>query len=120
MERPRSGPSERRVAVALIDLNEQTTLQAGSDTKPRRTVLAAYFRTADFVSAPSSGESGETLNSFSPACSQRNLYFTLCPGDVVRMGSPKVLPKTSSTATRPTSRSPVEPQGRAFLGSWPA
>jgi hypothetical protein len=46
------GPSERRAAVALIDPNEQTTLQAGSDTKPRRTVLAAYFRTADFVSEP--------------------------------------------------------------------
>ena len=27
-------------------------LQPGSDTKPRRTVLAAYFRTADFVSEP--------------------------------------------------------------------
>jgi hypothetical protein len=52
MERPRLGPSERRAAVALIDPNEQITLQAGSDTKPRRTVLAADFRTADFVSEP--------------------------------------------------------------------
>jgi hypothetical protein len=50
MERPLLGPSERRAAVALIDPNEQTTLQAGSDTKPCRTVLAAYFRIADFVS----------------------------------------------------------------------
>ena len=46
------GPSERRVAVALIDPNEQTTLQAGSGTKPRRTVLAGYFRIADFTSEP--------------------------------------------------------------------
>jgi hypothetical protein len=46
------GPSERRVAVALIDPNEQTTLQSRSDTKPRQTVLAAYFRTAEFVSEP--------------------------------------------------------------------
>src|SRR5262249_3817512 len=38
--------------VALIDPNEQTTPQAGSDTKPRRTVLAAYFRIADFTSEP--------------------------------------------------------------------
>ena len=52
MERPRSGPSERRAAVALIDPNEQTTLQAGSDTKLRRTLLAAYFRIADFTSEP--------------------------------------------------------------------
>ena len=52
MERPRLGPSERLVAVALIDPNEQTTLRAGSDTKPHRTILAAYFRTADFVSEP--------------------------------------------------------------------
>ncbi len=55
----------------------------------------------------SSGELDETLNSFSPPRSQRNLYFTLCPGDVVRMGSPKALPKTSSMATRPTSTSPA-------------
>jgi hypothetical protein len=39
-------------AVALIDPNEQTTLQAGSDTKPRQTLLAAYFRIADFTSEP--------------------------------------------------------------------
>ena len=36
--------------VALIDPNEQTTLEAGSDTKPRRIVLAAHFRIADFTS----------------------------------------------------------------------
>ena len=36
----------------LIDPNEQTTLQAGSDTKLRRTLLAAYFRIADFTSEP--------------------------------------------------------------------
>src|SRR5215470_20139673 len=50
MERPRSGTERTPCCRRAHRPNEQTTLQAGSDTKLRRTVLAAYFHIADFTS----------------------------------------------------------------------
>ena len=52
MERPRSGTERTPCCRRAHRPNEQTTLQAGSDTKLRRTLLAAYFRIADFTSEP--------------------------------------------------------------------
>jgi len=52
MERQRSGTERTPCCRRAHRPNEQTTLQAGSDTKLRRTLLAAYFRIADFTSEP--------------------------------------------------------------------
>lgn len=52
MDRPRSRIERTPCRHHAHRPHEQITLQAGSDTKPRRTELAAYFRTADFASEP--------------------------------------------------------------------
>jgi hypothetical protein len=67
MERPRSGTERTPCCRRAHRPNEQTTLQAGSDTKPRRTVLAAYFRIADFTSEPKAYPRGTGGSNPSPS-----------------------------------------------------
>ena len=75
MARPRSGTERTPCCRRAHRPNEQTTLQAGSDTKLRRTLLAAYFRIANFTSEPNAyarGTAGWILYDFDLAGVQVN------------------------------------------------